>query len=332
MKAHSSTHDVSDKASSSGQSRSARRDPAPPRGQEYDLSVRYYCTMKPRRVYPLVVQVLHRRGAVPADGPTGVQVALRPIVPGAVVVPAELPLDVSRPGARATFQVTPLALGRLPEARVQVFHDGRQVQEINTPMRGKWQLLTWLLLLLALVVPPVLIHWTRTAPLRGMVVDRRKKPDLGQKPPADAGDKPLVALPGGKPFQPPIIARPAQPDDAYEYYQRPGSPGEVMTVEVRSALFNNVPEIPGTKRVFMVTADVMGSVYGYLCATSSDLRPGFFLGILLLGLTCGSWALHRPTRVRRQSSVTLAGVASGPTVRPVDNAETLPLTQAHELE
>jgi hypothetical protein len=336
MKAHSSTHDVSDKASSSGQARSARRDPPKPRGQEYDLSVSYYCTMKPRRVYPLVVEVPRRRGAVPADGPTGVQVALRPIVPGALVVPAELSLDVSRPGAQATFHVTPLALGRLPEARVLVFHDGRQVQEILTQMKAKWQRLSWLLLLLALVVPPPLIHWTRTAPLRGMVADRRKKPDLGQKqeveankPPAEA---PQVALPGGKPVQPPIPQRPPQPDDGYEFYQRPGTPGEVMTAEVRSGLFLNLPEFPGRGWAFGGIADTLGGVYGYLCATSTDLRPAFLLGVLLLCLALGSWALHRPARVRRQGSVVLAGVITGPTVRAVDNAETLPLAQARELE
>ena len=303
--------------------------------QEYDLRLRYYCTMKPRRVYPLVVEVSRRAGAVPADGPTGVQVTLRPIVPGALVAPAELPLDVSRPGSRATFHVTPLALGRLPEARVQVFHEGRPIQDLSTQMKGKRQLLTWVLLLLTLLMPLALVHWTRTAPLRGLVGDRRLKPELGQKKPPvpnkpapEVGNKPPPPGRGAGAMGPP----PPVPDDGYEYYQRPGTPGEVLTIETRGYLLNNVPQFPGSKRAFGDIANALGSVYGYLWAANSDLYPGFCLGVLLFILTLGSWALHRPTRVRRRAALVLAGVATGPTVRAVDNAETLPLSAARDLE
>src|SRR6516225_1659953 len=107
MKPQATTRDPSEKEGSSpSQPRPARRD-STGGGREsvYDLRVSYYATMKPQRVYPLVVEV--SRGPGSSDGPTGATVTLRPVVPGALVAPAELPLEVSRPGARATFHVTP---------------------------------------------------------------------------------------------------------------------------------------------------------------------------------------------------------------------------------
>ncbi len=143
--------------------------------------------------------------------------------------------------------------------------------------------------------------------------------------------KPVIGL-GGVPAPPPVIEQRPHHDDNKEYFQRPGSPGELLTLEVRSALVNNVPEMPGSTAIFGGIADTLGTVYGYLCDTSSDLRPSFILGVVLFTLALGSWALHRPTRIRQRGSLMLAGAPTGPTVRAVDNAETLPLAQAHELE
>ncbi len=163
-----------------GSASGARREPAPtargasrPKGHDYHLTVRFYCSMKARRVYPLTVEVPRGGAGRAAEGPGGADILVRPLVPGALVVPAQLPLDLGRPGAKATFHVTPLACGKLPEARVQIVYDGHPVQDLPVRMKAGTQGLTWLLLLAAVVLPPLLLHYTRYAPLRGNVPDRR---------------------------------------------------------------------------------------------------------------------------------------------------------------
>ncbi len=117
--------------------------PTAARGSAYTIEVYYYRRMKPQRVYSLVVEVPRGKGAVPRDAPSGMTVAGRPIVPGALVVPAEAPLEVSRPGSRATFHVTPLARGRLSDAQVRIQHNGRTVQEVRTCMKATTQRWAW---------------------------------------------------------------------------------------------------------------------------------------------------------------------------------------------
>jgi hypothetical protein len=290
----------------------AKRDAGKGRGHEFQLSVRYYATMKPQRVYPLVVEVPRGRNAVPADAPTGLTVTLRPVIPGAVVVPAELPLEVSRPGAQATFHVTPVAKGRLPDARVVVLYDGRPVQELRTRMAARTQRLTWALLLLTVLLPPLLVHWTSTAPLRGLIADERpvvaKNDDPAQKNDAKAGAG----------------------ERRTESYLREGMPGEVLDVRVRSGLTNNVPEFPGRDTAARWLGAGLGAGYGFLCAGAPDVRPAFWLGVALFILTFASWVRHRPTRVRRRGSVLLSGAAVSATLRGADTAETLPLSPQTE--
>src|SRR5712692_8180564 len=88
-----------------------RRETAPPKGTRTDLKVRYYYRMKPQRVYPLSVEVPRGSDGRPLPAGSGEAVVVRPVIPGAVVVPAEQRLDVARPGSQVTFSVTPLAKG-----------------------------------------------------------------------------------------------------------------------------------------------------------------------------------------------------------------------------
>src|SRR5262245_54090642 len=106
----------------------ARRDAAP-RKPLTDLKVSFAVRMKPYRVYPLVVEVPRSPGAQAPTEP----VIVRPLIPGAHVVPGELKLDVSKPGNKVTFSVAPVARGALPGARLQVEQPGQPVQEI--PLR-----------------------------------------------------------------------------------------------------------------------------------------------------------------------------------------------------
>lgn len=202
----------------------ARRDGAPSGQAQTDLRVRYYRRMNVQRVYPLTVEVpALRAGQTPP--PVVESVVVRPVIPGALVVPVEQKLDPNRPGASVRFHVTPLALGWLPDSRVEVHHPGRPVQEIPlgsrpmsmvlwvillvllfpivVPLRlllGPWggppravtQRSTWLLLLLAVVIPVLLLVVTRYAPMSGTII--RPVIDFpGEGKPAPLGP----AMPGG---------------------------------------------------------------------------------------------------------------------------------------
>jgi hypothetical protein len=75
------------------------------------LEVRYHKTVKPNRVNALVVGVprARKKGEEAASG--GMMVVVRPVIPGALVTPAEQRLELE-PGNQAIFHVT--ALARLP--------------------------------------------------------------------------------------------------------------------------------------------------------------------------------------------------------------------------
>jgi len=321
MKQQTTTPDPAEKEGSSlGQPRPARRSSPGVEGSQYDLRVSYYATMKPQRVYPLVVEVL--RGAAAADDrPTGVSVTLRPVVAGALVAPAELPLEVSRPGARATFQVTPVAKGRLPEACVRVLHDGRQVQELRTRMTAKTQRTTWVLLLLALILPPLVVHYVINEPLKGRVpVIRKAAPEEPKPTKPGEGDQQagppkmnLPAVPSPPPVKPP-------PDI-------PGRPGEILRARMTNAIRPLVPEFPYSDEVISGITVSAGAVYDVLCQWAEATYLPCWLAVGLLILAFGSWALHKPTRVRVQGSVALPRLAGAGARYAAETGETLPLAR-----
>jgi hypothetical protein len=167
------------------------KQPVPaPRQQppQASLRVRFYRRMKPQRVYPLAVEV-GGAGAVPLGQQP---VTLRPIVPGALVVPADHRAEALRPGERYTFFVTPLARGRLPEPRLEVVQPGRPAQPIPLRMKGVTQRLTWLLLALTILVPLGIVYITRIAPLQGLVPRVINIPDIPQ------ANKAAAAAAGGE--------------------------------------------------------------------------------------------------------------------------------------
>src|SRR5262245_22941227 len=111
--------------------------------------------MKPQRVYPLVVSLPEKLNG---DVERGGIVVMRPIIPGAQVVPAEQRF-AAEPGNQITFQVTPLARGKLSRARLEVFAPGQPPETIPLPMKAKTHRLALILLLLAWLIPTLLISW-----------------------------------------------------------------------------------------------------------------------------------------------------------------------------
>jgi hypothetical protein len=318
MKPQAMTRDPSPKEPPSSQLRPARRDAAGGKDSPYELRVCYYATMKPQRVYPLVVEVVRGQGA--ADGPSGVTVTLRPVVPGALVAPAELPLEVARPGAQATFHVTPVAKGRLPEACVRVLHGGRTVQELRTRMTAKTQRTTWVLLLLALILPALVVHWTitnrlsgtvpyiHTAPLEEAKNDAAAKGDNGGKRGGGGG--------GGLSLQPPVFV---------DKPEIPGSPGEILKARMSNSLRLVLPNFPHSDQVISNVASPVGTVYDIMCQWSRDVYLPWWLGVGLLIGAFGSWTLHKPTRVRIHDSLALPRPTGAGARFAAETGETLPL-------
>src|SRR5438445_11556373 len=98
-----------------------RQDPGTGKFSPFQLNVRYYRVMKPHRVYPLVVE-LPRASAKPVAGQA--PLIVKPIIGGAVVTPAEQALDLNAAGGSLTFQVTPVAKGRMRDSRVELAQQG----------------------------------------------------------------------------------------------------------------------------------------------------------------------------------------------------------------
>jgi hypothetical protein len=158
--------------------------------QPCPVVVRYHCRMRLQRVFPLIVEV-KRGDRQPESGAGSLPAIVRPVIPGALVVPAEEKIDASVPGSQVVFHVTPLARRRLPEARVEVHQKHRQVQPIPLNIKVTTQRLACLLLALAVLVPWGLSELARH-PLQGDVYDF-PSPAVGKEqraPPAPKGGVP----------------------------------------------------------------------------------------------------------------------------------------------
>jgi hypothetical protein len=129
--------------------------PSPPDVLLPALVVHLHRSMKRQALYPLVVR--WSRADYGYGGGKNATVILRPVVPGALVVPAELLLNAGNPDASATFHVTPLARGSLSGARIEVLHQDRRVQSVPLPMRVYRLSPSALLLALAFLIPLFLI-------------------------------------------------------------------------------------------------------------------------------------------------------------------------------
>jgi hypothetical protein len=262
--------------------------------------------MKPRRVYPLSVEL--PRGVADKGSASVASLVVKPVIAGAVVTPAEQMLDLTPSGGSVTFGVAPLAKGRLPDARVDVLQQGRLVERVRMSMRGRTQFATWVLLLLTLIMPWIVLNYTSIAPLSGDVP--RMVPKVEGAPNADDGPKPPPPpqRPGGPPGQgeaPP--AAPEQPQGS-QIKRMVGDSGEVLQFKISHTVRANSPKIPW---VIEDKPDVLsknpedglewaawglGEAYQFLCVGANNLHPAFWCGTALLVLTLLSLLFHRTVR------------------------------------
>ncbi len=134
-------------------------------GKSLPLRFRYFSVMRTQRVFPLTVEVPEGASSVLANANT---LAIKPSIPGAFVEPHEQILDASKPKNSVTFQVTPIAKGKIPGAFVKVFQHGRLLQDIPVRMKSTTQRLTWVLALLTILLP-LAANYMKEHPLRGQI-------------------------------------------------------------------------------------------------------------------------------------------------------------------
>jgi hypothetical protein len=234
--------------------------------------------MRAQRVFPLIVELRKTTAARESADLPPTHLLVRPLIPGAQVTPAELPLDPREPTPQATFYITPVARGRLAKPQIQLYNQGRLVQEISLRMRSVTQRLTWILLALTVLIPAFLLNVTKFNPLTGTVpVMVPFQGDPGLRP----------TLPGGAP-----LARPPQPAEPLPPVmvkrEVPGTPWDVLEHRIKES----IPEIPNST-IIQNVAWAVGWAYHYALELEEDGdHPSFYVGAVLLGLTLICWLTH----------------------------------------
>jgi hypothetical protein len=338
-------------------------------GAQYRPFVRYYKQMRVNHTYRLSVQLPRVADARPVARTATGNVRVRPVVPGAVVSPAEMELDVNNADATADFLVTPAALGRLRNARLELYHHDRLVQEMPLKMKGMRQTFTWFLLCLTILIPPLIVpvfghdSWTRKAGQfrkkkleeASKIAAKKSGIDLNQRqglPPGrrgGLGGRAQAPTPtdelwtvffgnnnararggngaarrggrgaggqamaggrgrggrGGRGNQPP--ERQEQPAREESSETLKVKTAGTMDGKVEQAVFDAVPASrilnPVSQFVAQRTQDAYDLVANHLF---SELP--FYVAVVLLVLTIGSWITHARYRVRRRGKpVALAG-------------------------
>ena len=271
------------------------------------LLFRYHTIMKPQRVGTLVVEV--PRSKHDSAGPGGV-VVVRPVIAGAQVVPPEQRFDTSEPGNQVTFHVTPLARGKLPRARVEVYSAGRAPQSVPVPMKAKTQRLAWLLLALALLLPWGV--WQLTRDDWNSYADRQ------------AAEQ---SQPGGE--------KASAKDDEHFFSVRGQEFATRATITMKRdwpqiTLFNAPyePEGPEGWQKFTLVDKLEAPLAGVYAGLLEGVAKNRWLAVVFLVLLLGSflaWSSHRPRQVKVRRPVQLApaeeAAATEPaTLRPMESA------------
>jgi hypothetical protein len=159
---------------------------------KHQVRIRYCRRMKVQGVYRMLVELraVEPKGASAAGA--GDSLIARPLISGAQVQPAEQELGPKASNNRIYFAITPLAKGRLKDARLQLLHQGRVLEEIKTPMTGTSKRTTWLLFLATLVSLAFLVGLLPALPdlSNGKIVDnlaevQQKVPDYDEHLPPE---------------------------------------------------------------------------------------------------------------------------------------------------
>jgi hypothetical protein len=255
--------------------------PAHTAGLPFNLVARFSRQMKPQRLYPLVVQ-LRRNKRQTDDGSIGT-LHLRPVIPGAIVTPTDYTLDLDHPVTNPPFYVAPLAKGILRNARMEIFQQGRLVGTIALPMKTVRQTFTWFMLFLTIAIPCTtfwLARYTNFTRSGTIVATKTDDEDNDLKLTEDDG-----------------IKKPNQSDEGKGEKASPSFP-KIQNSEggIERSLKRVLPEASFSQTVATAAQDTYDAVhYG------SDYNLSFYLAVVLMGLTCMSWAMHTTRGCRRKA-------------------------------
>lgn len=244
------------------------------------IRVRYFKRMGFQRVYPVAVS-WRRRDA--AAVPAGTEpVTLRLSAGGANVVPAEHALDPTKPDAHATFYVTPLAKGWLRQARLEVSHGGKKIQELPLRSKSVTQRPTVVLLALTILLPALITYYLRYSPFQQVVRDVRN--------PANRLVKPTLLTTQE------TVARVLR-ENLPSLPRFKGDPAIVGLVEQEEAL--DAPEFVrnGVEELRNVP-DFIGELYVSLLVICQTYPVAFYAGAIFLLLTVWSLFANNPKRAK----------------------------------
>ncbi|MBN2489226.1 MAG: FHA domain-containing protein [Planctomycetes bacterium] len=115
------------------------------------VTVHGYGRMRPFRAYPLLVNVTSGEPAARADAGAASFVRVVPCLPGCVVTPTSVRLDLRGATNGMKFWITPVAVGRHPDAWVDITWQGSAPMRLRMPCRVLTPWVARLLALLALM-------------------------------------------------------------------------------------------------------------------------------------------------------------------------------------
>jgi len=242
----------------------------------FDLLASFYRQMKPHRLYPLIVRLRENK-----KRPQSLvePIHLRPVIPGAIVTPADYTLDPNHPQTNPPFFVTPLARGRLENARMEVYHGGRLVGTITLPMKAVTQCLTWVLLCLAFAIPYGAYWITTHTNLTRAGTKLERNPNKENREVNPANETPEKKAMDAEDPANSMTSKLGKADGGVEH-----------------ALARVLPDSPLSQRVATTAQDAYEMVH-----SGSDYNLSFCLAALLLGATCISWAMHTTWKGKRHA-------------------------------
>ena len=289
----------------------SRPEAAPATGGSSQITVRFYHRMNPQKVYHLVVEG-PKKGIVTGLSGKAEPLSVRPILAGTQILPAEGALDLTRDRASVVFAVTCLASGWLPNARVELLHQGQVVQEILLPIKGTTQAFTRKLALLTLLLPGLMLL-ARYFPPAITYTPGPKPEALAQ--PANDGEP---ARPGRLPAMQPLPM--GGPTKEQVEKSKVASITDREGRAIARFLNDNLPhsgtdDADGASNdVTLKITDKIGSGYDTIMDLNRNHQLTFWVGCGLLFLTALSYLAHRPQRSRERGKPMILQAASVPRV------------------
>jgi hypothetical protein len=253
----------------------------------------------------------------PAGRTAGGTVRVRPVIAGAQVTPPDAAVELGPEASPATFLVTPVARGKLCDARVEVYQNDKLVQELPLAMKGTRQTLAWVFLCLALLVPVMIQYlflehdWTRDraeqkrwAQLAAAEAKQKMPKTETEKAQQKVQEKQMqVHGPGGGQMPHPDMG---PGGDATNANLKTNALMDI-SAGVEHNVFTAIPDWVPTA-VSKNVAVAMQDVYDWTRerAVSVGELP-FYAGSSVLVLALGSWLAHLAYRTRRRGKpITLA--------------------------